>query len=122
MIARKKQITTINEYIKSFPAPVSGILGKMRQVIKETAPGAAETISYRIPAFVLNGALVYFAAFKNHIGFFPTSSGVSKFKKELSRYSLSKGTVRFPMDEPIPYDLVKKITAFRVQENLKRKK
>jgi len=89
--------------------------------MREAAPEAVEVISYQMPAFKLNGILVYFAAFKNHIGFYPTSSGIEQFKKELSPYKWSKGAVQFPLDKPIPFALVKKIVIFRVKENLRRK-
>lgn len=88
--------------------------------IHEAAPEAKEAISYQIPAFQLNGNLVYFAAYKNHIGFYPTSSGIDAFKDELSPYKSAKGSVQFPIDRPVPYSLVKKIVLFRVQENLKK--
>jgi uncharacterized protein YdhG (YjbR/CyaY superfamily) len=117
----KKQIETIDEYIATFPKDVQDILEGLRQTIRDSAPGAEETISYQIPAFRLNGVLVYFAAFKNHIGFYPTSSGVTAFKKELSQYEVSKGTIRFPIDKPIPFDLIKKIVKYRVRENLGKK-
>jgi len=94
----------------------------MRRTIRKAAPEATEAISYQIPTFKLNGNLVHFAAFKNHVGFFPTSSGIAAFKKELSPYKGSKGSVQFPKDKPIPYDLVKRITEFRVKENLKKKR
>ncbi|MFY9812920.1 MAG: DUF1801 domain-containing protein [Dehalococcoidales bacterium] len=94
----------------------------MRQVIHEAAPEAQETISYGMPAFRQNGIIVYFAAFKDHIGFFPTSSGVSAFAGELSSYDTAKGTIRLPLDKPIPVDLIQKIVKFRVQENLNKKK
>jgi uncharacterized protein YdhG (YjbR/CyaY superfamily) len=94
----------------------------MRQTIRKAAPEAEEAISYQIPTFKLNGNLVHFAAFKNHISFFPTARGVEAFKKELSQYVGSKGTVRFPLDEPIPYGLVRRITMFRRKENLKKKR
>jgi uncharacterized protein YdhG (YjbR/CyaY superfamily) len=113
---------TIDEYISSFPDEIQKILQKLRQVIHEAAPEAEEVISYSMPAFKQNGVLVYYAAFKNHIGFFPTSSGVAAFQKELAAYNTSKGTVRFPLDKPIPFELVTKIVKFRVQENLSKKK
>ena len=94
----------------------------MRQTIRECAPGAEEAISYQIPTFKLNGNLVHFAAFKDHISFFPTSSGREAFKKELKIYKGGKGTVQFPIDKPIPYDLVRKIVKYRVKENLDKKK
>jgi len=117
-----KKYKTIDEYIASFPVDVQNTLQKLRHVIHKAAPEAQETISYSMPAFKQNGILVYFAAFKNHIGFFPTSSGVAAFQKELSPYDTSKGTIRFPPDRPIPYKLVEKIVKFRVQENLSKKK
>jgi uncharacterized protein YdhG (YjbR/CyaY superfamily) len=109
----------MDEYIATFPRDVQDTLEKLRQIIRESAPKSVETISYGIPTFDLNGKhLVHFAAYKNHVGFYPTSSGITRFKKELSRYELSRGTVRFPIDEPIPFDLVKKIVRYRVKETL----
>ena len=122
MLASKKQFKTIDEYIKTFPEDVQRILEKMRKTIRNAVPEAVEAISYQMPAFKLNGALVYFAAFKNHIGFYPTSSGIEEFKKELSPYKGGKGSVQFPIEKPIPYDLVKKIVIFRMKENQKKKK
>jgi uncharacterized protein YdhG (YjbR/CyaY superfamily) len=118
----KTQHKTIDEYIKASPENIQIILEKMRQIIRKAAPGAIEVISYQMPAFKLNGNLVYFAAFKNHIGFYPTPSGIEFFKKELSPYIKGKGSVQFPLDKPIPYDLVEKIVLFRVKENLAKKK
>jgi len=109
---------SVDEYIASFPKNVRDILENMRRVIRETAPSAEEAISYGIPTFKLNGNLVHFAAYKNHIGFYPASSGIVAFKKELFRYKRSKGTVQFPIDKPIPFNLVKKIVRYRVKENL----
>ena len=117
-----KQFKTIDEYIAAFPENIQDILQKLRQVIKQAAPDTQEVISYGMPAFKLNGILVYFAAFKNHIGFFPTASGVTAFREDLSAYETSKGTIRFPLDKPIPFTLVEKIVKFRVQENLNKKK
>ena len=118
----KKQFTTIDEYIKTFPANIQRILKKMRQTIRKGAPEAEETIAYQMPTFKLNGKnLVHFAAFKNHIGFYPTPSGIEAFNKELSPYKGAKGSVQFPIDKPIPFDLVEKIVIFRVKENLKKK-
>ena len=111
---------TMDEYIAVFPKNVQIILEELRQAIREAAPEAKETISYQMPAFKLNGILVYFAAFKNHIGFYPTSSGIEAFKEKLSPYKTSKGTVRFPINEPIPFDLIKEMVRFRVKENLNR--
>jgi uncharacterized protein YdhG (YjbR/CyaY superfamily) len=112
---------TIDEYIAAFPKNVQIILEKMRQAIREAAPEAEETISYRMPAFRLKGILVYFAAFKNHIGFYPASSAIEVFKEKLSDYEISKGTVRFPINEPIPFGLVREMVEFRVKENLSKK-
>jgi uncharacterized protein YdhG (YjbR/CyaY superfamily) len=110
----------IDEYISEFPDDVQQILQQVRTTIKNAAPEAKETIKYRMPTFTLNGNLVYFAAFKRHIGFFPVPSGIEKFKKELSEYKCGKGSIQFPFDRPIPYDLIGKIVRFRVKENLKR--
>ena len=114
----KKEYKTIDEHIATFPKNVQSILQELKQVIREAAPEAKETISYQIPAFRQNGLLVWFAAFKTHIGFFPKASGIENFKEKLCSYEISKGTVRFPIGEPIPYDLIKKIVRFRVKENL----
>jgi uncharacterized protein YdhG (YjbR/CyaY superfamily) len=119
---RKGSLKTIDEYIKMFPADIQSTLEAMRQTIREAAPGAEEAISYQIPTFKLNGNLVRFAAFKKHIDFYPTSSGIRAFKKQLSPYEGTKGSVHFPIGKPIPYDLVREITIFRMKENLKKKK
>jgi uncharacterized protein YdhG (YjbR/CyaY superfamily) len=114
---RKDKFQTIDEYIKTFPKDVQMILEKIRQTIREAAPEAVEAISYGIPTFKMNGRyLVYFAAWKNHIGFYPIPSAAKAFKKELYAYKQGKGSVQFPLDKPIPYDLVKKIVVFRVKE------
>jgi uncharacterized protein YdhG (YjbR/CyaY superfamily) len=118
----RKHFETIDEYIAMFPCDVQAILEELRQTIRDSAPDAEEVISYQMPAFRLNGILVFFAAFKSHIGFYPTSSGVSVFRKELSSYEVSKGTIRFPIDEPLPFDLIKKIVRYRVKENLGKMK
>jgi uncharacterized protein YdhG (YjbR/CyaY superfamily) len=121
MATSKNQFRTIDEYIKTFPNDVQSILEKMRQTIKKAAPEAVEAISYQMPTFKLNGKnLVHFAAFKNHIGFYPIPSGIEAFKKELSSYKQGKGSVQFPIDKPIPYDLVEKIVNYRVKENLEK--
>jgi uncharacterized protein YdhG (YjbR/CyaY superfamily) len=112
----RKSYENIDEYIAGFPEDIQSKLQQLRKAIKKAAPQAQETISYGMPAFKLNGVLVYFAAFKNHIGFFPTSSGVEAFKKELTPYAISKGTIRFPLDKPIPFDLVEKVVKFRLNE------
>ncbi len=107
---------TIDEYINNFPAKVQSVLQEMRQAIREAAPGATEAISYQMPTFKLKGNLVHFAAFKKHIGFYPAPSGIERFKDELSPYKWSKGAVQFPLDKPLPLELVKKMVAFRVRE------
>ncbi len=108
---------TVDAYIGQFPANVQAILERIRSDIRSVAPDATETISYGIPTFDLSGKhLVHFAAFKTHIGFFPTPSGISAFAAELAAYETSKGTVRFPLDSPIPYGLIKTITKYRVEE------
>jgi uncharacterized protein YdhG (YjbR/CyaY superfamily) len=112
--------STIDEYISTFPKDVQETLEKLRQTIKKAAPEAEEAISYQIPTFKFHGNLVYFAAFKNHIGFYPTSTGIEVFKKELSSFETAKGTVRFPIDRPLPLSLISKIVKYRVKENLER--
>lgn len=109
---------TIDEYIAGFPAHIQEILQRIRATIREAAPEAQEAIKYRLPTFTLHGNLVHFGAFKDHIGFFPDPSGIEAFADELAPYRTSKGTVQFPLDKPIPYDLIRKVTAYRVQENL----
>jgi uncharacterized protein YdhG (YjbR/CyaY superfamily) len=109
---------TMDEYIAGFPRDVQEILQKIRVTIQKAAPDAEETIKYRMPTFILNGNLVYFAAFKSHIGFYPIPTGIEKFKKELSVYKQGRGSVQFPLDKPIPYDLISRIVKFRVKENL----
>lgn len=111
---------TIDEYIAGFPEEVQQILQKIRSVIRQEAPLAQEAISYQMPTFKLNGNLVHFAAFKNHIGFYPTPSGTEKFQKEIARYKSGKGSIQFRLDEPIPYDLIRKIVIFRVTESLEK--
>jgi uncharacterized protein YdhG (YjbR/CyaY superfamily) len=108
----------IDEYISSFPLPVQKKLKEIRRIIKNAAPGAEEKISYQMPAFALKGILVYFAAQTHHIGFYPTSSGVKSFIKELSGYKTGKGTIQFPLDKPLPADLIRRIVIFRINENL----
>jgi len=111
---------SIDEYIAACPKDVQKMLKDLRKTIKAAAPDATEKISYQIPTFYLKGNLVHFAAFKDHISFFPTSSGITAFKKELSVYKGAKGTVQFPLDKPLPLKLVSRIVKFRVAENLKR--
>ncbi|PPD58347.1 iron chaperone [Dehalogenimonas etheniformans] len=106
-----------DEYIKSFPADIQGILEEIRRVIKGAAPESTEVISYGMPGFKLdNHLLLWFAAFKDHISLFPTSSGVDAFKAKLKEFKVSKGTIQFPLDKPIPYDLIREITGFRVKD------
>ena len=111
---------TIDEYIADFPPDVQAILKKLRATIRKAAPNAEEAMKYRLPTFVLNGNLVHFGAFKKHIGFYATPTGNEKFQKELSVYEGAKGSVQFPLDKPIPYDLVSRMVKFRVKENLEK--
>ncbi len=110
----------IDEYIADFPPNVQKILQKIRLTVRKAAPQAEETIKYRMPTFTLKGNLVHFAAFKKHIGFYPTPTGTEEFQKELSVYDGAKGSVQFPLDQPIPFGLISKIVKFRVKENLAR--
>jgi uncharacterized protein YdhG (YjbR/CyaY superfamily) len=117
MKAAARQFATIDEYIRTFPPEVQARLQKMRQTIRKAAPQAMEAISYQMPTFKLHGRnLVHFAGYKRHIGFYPVPSGVAAFKKELAPYVQGKGSVQFPLDRPLPYELVKRIVAFRVKE------
>ncbi len=109
--------STIDEYIAGFPADVQTILTKIRRVVADTAPKARETISYRMPAFSQDGILVYFAAFKSHVGVYPPFSGDAKLERALAPYAGPKGNLKFPLDEPIPYDLIRRIVARRVKQN-----
>lgn len=111
---------TVESYISSFSPEIQEILEKVRATIKEAAPDARERISYKMPAFLLNGALVYYAAYKRHVGFYPTASGIEAFKDELSEYKSAKGSIQFPIEKPIPYELISKIVKFRVGENIKK--
>ncbi len=120
MTTQRVTAKTIDEYIAAFPKEVQEILEKVRATIHKAAPNAEETINYGIPTFTLNGNLVHFAAFKKHIGFYPTPSGIEKFKVELSGYESAKGSVQFPLDKPIPYDLISRIVTFRVKDNLEK--
>lgn len=113
---------TIDEYIAGFPVDVQAILQKIRQVIRAAAPDAVEAISYQMPTFKLHGNLIHFAAFKNHIGLYPTPTGTEAFKKDLAGYVQGKGSVQFPLDKPMPYALIEKIAKFRVKENAARAK
>jgi uncharacterized protein YdhG (YjbR/CyaY superfamily) len=120
METNKAKPNTIDEYIAMYPKEVQEILEKVRETIRKAAPEAEETIGYGMPAFKLKGNLVYFAAFKKHVGFYPAPRGIEQFKNELSAYKGAKGSVQFPLDKPIPYDLISKIVAFRVKENLEK--
>jgi uncharacterized protein YdhG (YjbR/CyaY superfamily) len=115
------RFTTIDEYINAFPEDVQKILNQLRQTIKDAAPEAEETINYQMPTFTLNGNLVHFAAFKNHIGFYPTPAGIEAFREELAPYKGAKGSVQFPIDQSLPLPLIRKIVEYRVKENLERK-
>ncbi len=119
---KKSTPSTVDEYIAGFPPEVQSILQQIRQTIREAAPEATEAIKYQMPTFVLNGNLVHFAAYKHHIGFYPIPSGIEKFKRELSAFKHAKGSVQFPLDEPMPYDLIRKIVKFRVKESLMKAK
>jgi uncharacterized protein YdhG (YjbR/CyaY superfamily) len=110
----------IDEYIAGFPGDVQEILEKIRATIRKAAPDAQETISYQMPTFKFHGNLVHFAAFKKHIGFYPIPSGIEAFKDDLSAYKQGKGSVQFPLEETIPYELISRIVKFRVEENLKK--
>ena len=112
----------VDDYIRAFPKATQKLLQQIRTTILKAAPDAEETISYRMPAYKLHGSLVYFAGYENHIGFYPTASGIAAFKKDFSEFKWSKGAVQFPLDKPMPLQLVTKITAFRWKENLAKAK
>ena len=112
--------TSIDDYISAFSPDVQAILQKIRQIVRSAAPGAQETISYQMPAFKLNGILLYFAAFKKHIGLYPPVRGDAQLEKELSSYAGEKGNLRFPLDQPIPFHLIERITELRLKQNLAR--
>jgi uncharacterized protein YdhG (YjbR/CyaY superfamily) len=114
---KAKQVKTIDEYIAGFPADVQPLLEKVRTTIRKAAPGAEEAIKYHMPTFVLNGNLIYFAGYQNHIGLYPGSRAIEEFENELSRYETSKGTVRLPLEKQIPVGLIAKITKFCVKRN-----
>jgi len=120
MTIKRPVAGNIDEYIKGFPGPIQQLLEEMRATIRKAAPAAQEAIKYAIPTFTLNGNLVHFAAFKNHIGFYPAPGGIEAFKKELSAYEGSKGTIRFPFDKPLPLALISKIVKYRVKMNLQK--
>lgn len=116
----KSTPNTIDDYIANFPEDVQAILQELRATIREAAPDAAEAISYQMPTFKLKGNLVHFAAYKNHIGFYPVPTGLAAFEEELSVYKSGKGSVQFPIDKPMPLDLIRRIVNFRVAENLEK--
>ncbi len=118
----RRRYVSIDEYIAGFPENIRSKLEELRQVIRQSAPQAEEVIAYGIPTFRFKGNLVHFAAFKDHISFFPTPSAIEAFKEELKQYKQSKGTIQFPLDKPIPFDLIKRIVKFRVDQNQSRKK
>ncbi|PJZ53167.1 iron chaperone [Leptospira adleri] len=120
--AKGVKFQTIDEYIACFPKEIQKMLSEMRNLIKKSAPMAKEKISYNMPAFAYNGNLVYFAAFKKHIGFYPTSSATKVFENELAPYKFSKGAIQFPLDKNLPKTLISKIVKFRVEENQSKSK
>lgn len=119
---KKQEFKTIDEYIDSFPEHIKKKLVELREAIRAQAPQAQEKISYQMPTFFLNGNLVHFAAYSKHIGLYPTPSGIEAFKNELSKYNTAKGSVQFPIEEPLPIDLIREIVRFRVKENSKKEK
>jgi uncharacterized protein YdhG (YjbR/CyaY superfamily) len=119
MEGTKHTFESIDEYILTFPPEIQEILRMLRKVIQESVPDAKEKKSYQMPTFELYGNLVHFAAYKNHIGFYPTPRGIDAFKKELSEYKGAKGFVQFPIDKPLPYELISRIVKFRAVENIK---
>jgi len=116
----KEDFSTIDEYIALFPQNVQDKLQALRQVIRDAAPAAEEKISYHMPTFYLHGNLVHFAAYKNHIGLYPTPTGIEHFSKQLAPYQSGKGSAQFPLDQPLPLELVREIVLFRVHENLEK--
>jgi uncharacterized protein YdhG (YjbR/CyaY superfamily) len=122
-MAERSKATSIDEYLAEFPPETQKVLGEMRELISAHAPGATETIAYAIPTFDLNGKhLVHFAGFAKHVGFYPTPSGIEAFSEELSRYKTAKGSVQFPLEEPLPSDLIRRIVEFRVAEMTSNKR
>ncbi|MCA1058214.1 DUF1801 domain-containing protein [Rossellomorea aquimaris] len=117
MEENKKSFTTVDEYISQFPENVQERLQSLRELIIMTVPNAKEKISYQMPTFALHGNLVHFAAYKNHIGFYPTPSGINAFKDKMTEYKTAKASVQFPLNRPIPYELIREIVTFRVAEN-----
>nr|WP_294777559.1 DUF1801 domain-containing protein [uncultured Flavobacterium sp.] len=118
----KAAFENVDQYISIQSEAVKPLLESIRKTIKETAPEAEEGISYQMPAYKLKGPLVYFAAYKNHIGFYPTGTGIAAFQKEIQEYKNSKGAVQFTLDKPIPHELIRKMVLFKKEENLKKTK
>ena len=118
MVTRRLAAATVDEYIAAFPPEVQAVLQKVRQTVREAAPEAEEAISYQIPAFKQNGVLVYFAAFKNHIGFYPPVRGDPALAKAVSPYAGEKGNLRFPFNQAVPFELISRITRLRLKQNL----
>jgi uncharacterized protein YdhG (YjbR/CyaY superfamily) len=118
MDATKTKFKTVDQYLSVFPENIKSKLQELRSTIKKTAPQAEELISYNMPAFKLHGMLVYYAAYKEHIGFYPTPSPIEAFKKELAGYEVAKGSIKFPIDKPVPLKLVIKIVKYKMKENL----
>ena len=121
MASKRPAAKDVDEYIAAFPPRVQAILKKVRATIRKAAPEAKETISYRIPAFTLDGVLIYYAAFKNHIGLYPPIRGDARLEKAVAPYAGEKGNLRFPLDEAIPYALIERIVRFRVKQTRARK-
>lgn len=119
---KKTSAASIDEYIADYPGDVQKLLQRIRRTIRKAAPGAKEAIKYGIPTFVLNRNLIHFAGYKNHIGLYPAPRAVEKFKKELANYEGGKGTIQFPLDQPIPLDLITRVVKYRVSEDAKRAK
>lgn len=117
---KRRAPENIDEYINGFPSNVQKILQRIRKTIQKAAPAAEEAISYAIPTFRLNGNLVHFAAYQNHVGLYPAPRGVAEFIDDMARYEGGKGTARFPLDEPIPYELIARIVTFRVGKNAEK--
>jgi uncharacterized protein YdhG (YjbR/CyaY superfamily) len=120
MDSNKPGFNSIDEYITTFPEEIQKILQEVRATIKAAAPEAEEKISYQMPTFFLNGNLIHFAAFKHHLGLYPTPNGVEAFAQELSQFKGAKGSVQFPLDQPLPLELITRIVKYRVAENLKK--
>ena len=118
MNENESSYTNVDEYINQFPSDIQVILNEIREVVRKAAPDAIEKISYQMPCYYLNGNLVYYAAYKKHIGFYPLPSGIDAFHEELSQYKRSKGAVQFPINQPMPLELIRRIVQFRAVENL----